>query len=417
MPRRTDVLIIGAGQAGLAMSYCLSQRGVVHVVLERGQVGERWISERWPSLRLLTPNAMIRLPGLPAPDAEPEGFMAAADFAATLSGYAAWAGAPVVTGCEVLSLSRGAGGGFHIETTAGAWSARAVVIATGACDRPAVPAWASGLPAGVAQVTTSDYRGPEALPDGGVLIVGASATGVQLAAEIRASGRPVTLAVGAHVRAPRRYRGRDVYDWLDRSGFLHEPREAGHEAARMMTLPSLQLVGREDGREIGLGALAEAGVRIAGRALGLAGGRVQFAANLAAECAAAEARRQKLLSAIDRHIAAAGLPVPEEPGAWRAPPPPGPGPEAVDLAAEGIRTVVWATGFRRAYPWLKLPVLDAAGEIVNAGGETPEAGLYVLGLPFMRQRSSAFIYGVGRDSEALAASIHRRLSQPQQLAA
>jgi putative flavoprotein involved in K+ transport len=417
MPRHTDVIIIGAGQAGLAMSHCLSQRGIEHVVLERGRVGERWLSERWPSLRLLSPNGMIRLPGLPVPAADPAGFMAAADYAATLSGYAARIGAPLVTGCEVLAVSRAAQGGFRVESSAGAWTTRAVVIATGACDRPAVPAWAAGLPAAVAQVTTSDYRGPEALPEGGVLVVGASSTGVQLAAEIRASGRPVTLAVGAHVRAPRRYRGRDLYDWLDESGFLYEPRAPGHDPARLMAMPSLQLVGSEDGRDIGLAALAEAGIRIAGRALGVADGRVRFAPTLGADCAAAEARRQTLLSAIDRHIAAAGLDVPDEPEAWRAPPPPSPGPEAVDLAAEGIRTVVWATGFRRAHPWLKLPVLDGSGEIVNAGGETPVTGLYVLGLPFMRQRSSAFIYGVGRDAEALAASIDRRLSHPQPLAA
>ncbi len=416
MLRHSDVIIIGAGQAGLAMSHCLNQRGIDHVVLERGRVGERWRSERWPSLRLLSPNGLIRLPGLP-PVADPEGFMAANDFAATLSGYAARIGAPLVTGCEVVALTSDATGGYRAETTAGTWTARAVVVATGACDIPDVPAWASDLPAAIRQVTTHDYRGPEALAEGGVLVVGASATGVQLAAEIRASGRPVTLAVGAHVRAPRRYRGRDLHAWLDESGFLYEPRERGRDAARLATLPSLQLVGSDDVRDVGLAALSEAGVRITGRALGLADGRVRFAESLAADCAAAEARRRTLLSAIDRHIAVSGLAVPEEPAAWRAAPTPDPGPTALDLAAEGIRTVLWATGFRRAYPWLKLPVLDAAGEIANLGGKTSLPGLYALGLPFMRQRSSAFIYGVGRDAEALAASVHRHLSHPQQLAA
>jgi putative flavoprotein involved in K+ transport len=416
MPRHTDVIIIGAGQAGLAMSHCLSQRGIDHVVLERGRVGERWHSERWPSLRLLSPNGMIRLPGLP-PVADPAGFMAATDFAATLSGYAARIGAPLVTGCEVLALTRIATGGFRAETTAATWTARAVVLATGACDVPAVPAWASALPAPMRQITTRDYRGPEALPEGGVLVVGASATGVQLAAEIRTSGRPVTLAVGAHVRAPRCYRGRDLLDWLDEGGFLYEPREEGRDAARLAALPSLQLVGSEDGRNIELATLAEAGVRLTGRALGPADSRVRFGASLAADCAAAEARRRTLLTAIDRHIALSGLAVPEEPAAWRASATPDPGPESLDLAAEGIRTILWATGFRRAYPWLKLPVLDAAGEIANTDGETSLPGLYALGLPFMRQRSSAFIYGVGRDAEALAASVHRHLSHPQPLAA
>ncbi len=415
MPTRTDVIIIGAGQAGLAMSHCLTARGIDHVVLERGRVGERWISERWPGLRLLTPNWMTQLPGL-RPAGDPDAFMAAADFAATLARYRAEIAAPVVTGCEVLAVGTGPRG-FTVWTSEGAFSARAVVVATGACDRPAIPAWSADLGLGVEQLDATEYRGPDALPDGGVLVVGASATGAQLASEIRASGRPVTLAAGRHVRAPRRYRGRDLFHWLDRSGFLREPRDPGADNRRLMAQPSLQIVGSDDGREISLDHLAAQGVRIAGRALGVAGGRVRFAPTLATERAAAERRRRKLLATIDEHIAAAGLEAPEEPQAWEAPAPLAPGPDSLDLGAADIRTVVWATGFRRAYPWLKLPVLDPQGEIQHRDGATSVPGLYTLGLPFMRHRSSAFIYGVGRDAEAIAASIAGRVTQADPIAA
>lgn len=411
----SDVIIIGAGQAGLAMSHCLGTLGIEHRILDRGGIGHRWVAERWPSLRLLSPNGMIRLPG-GKPPGDPDSFMSAARFAATLRQHARRIGAPVETGCEVLEVRRDHGG-FRIVSTTGTRTARAVVIATGACDRPRIPAWAAALPSAVRQVTTSSYREPASLPPGGVLVVGASSTGVQLAAEIAAAGRPVTLAVGRHVRAPRRYRGHDLFAWLDASGFLHEPRAQAMSTERALALPSLQLIGSAQGRDIGLVQLAAAGVRIAGRATGVIDGRVQFAGTLEQECMAAEIRRRRLLSEIDRHIAGTGLDVAEDPEAWDAPAPLVPGPAKLDLCAEGIGSVLWATGFRRTYPWLRLPVLDDAGEIVNRGGVTPEPGLFALGLPFMRHRSSAFIYGVGRDARALASTVAAHLGRPSRQAA
>jgi putative flavoprotein involved in K+ transport len=415
MHRHSDVIVIGAGQAGLAMSHWLGALGIDHAILDRGDIGHRWVAERWPSLKLLSPNSMIRLPG-GEPQDDPDGFMSAVRFAATLRDHARRIGAPVETGCEVLEVRRDHDE-FRIVTTQGTWTARAVVIATGACDSPRLPGWAAALPGEILQVTTSTYRDPASLPPGGVLVVGASSTGVQLAAEIAPAGRPVTLAVGRHVRAPRRYRGRDVFAWLDASGFLHEPRAQAMSSERALALPSLQLIGSVEGRDIGLAQLAAAGVRIAGRATGAIDGRVQFAGTLEQECMAAEIRRRRLLSEIDRHIAGTGLDVAEEPEAWVAPAPPARGPATLDLRAEGIGTVLWATGFRRTYPWLKLPVLDEAGEIVNRGGVTPVPGLFALGLPFMRHRSSAFIYGVGRDARALADAVASHLGQPSRQAA
>ncbi|MCV2868448.1 NAD(P)/FAD-dependent oxidoreductase [Defluviimonas sp. WL0002] len=407
MSTRRDAIIIGAGPAGLAMSRSLIQRGIDHAVLERGRIGERWHSERWPGLRLLTPNWMNALPGMGAIEA-PDAFMAASRFAHLLGAYGNGIAAPVITECDVLSVMR-AGRGFRVVSTNGEWTCRSVVLATGACDRSAVPAWAGGLPDRLCQLTPSSYRGPDALPSGGVLVVGASATGVQLAAEIRASGRPVTISTGRHVRAPRRYRGRDLFHWLDASGFLYEPRSRSR--SRPVALPSLQLIGSPESHEISLAALAGQGVRIAGRTSGLSGDCLRFAPTLAMECAAAEVRRRKLMSVIDGHILSSGIDAPADAQAWTVQVPPTSHFAASSLSTGEFATVIWATGFRRSYPWLQVPVLDASGEVMSDGGHTPVAGFYTLGLPFMRHRSSAFIYGFGPDAEAIAASVSRHLDQ------
>jgi len=415
MPLRVDVIIIGGGQAGLSLSHCLTAKGIEHVVLERGRVGERWIAERWPNLRLLSPNFMTRLPGLDTLS-DPEAFMKSAEFAAMLGHYADSFGAPVLSGCHVWSVAR-AGEGFSVWTSSGDFRARAVVVATGACDQPAVPGWASLVPEDVRQVTTIHYKGPEALDAGGVLVVGASATGLQLASEIHASGRPVTIAAGRHARAPRRYRGKDIFHWLDSSGFLYEPRDPLVPNRRLFSMPSFQLIGSEDGHDIGLDRLEAEGVTVAGRALGTTSGRVWFAESLQEDISAAEARLNRLLSSIDQHIAGMGLDAPHSPEAWKPAGVAGNGPVEVSLGGAGVRTIVWATGFRRTYPWLKLPVIDPRGEIVQFCGVTPEPGLFTLGLPFMRQRSSAFIYGAARDSDAIAQRVGAYLARPNSIAA
>lgn len=414
---RTDVAIIGAGQAGLAMSACLRRAGIDHCVIERGRVGERWRGERRPGLRLLTPAWMTRLPGMTPPDAHPESFLPISAFADQLDRYAADHEAPILAGCAVEAVERH-GKGFRLTTSRGTFLSRAVVIATGACDRPDVPAWAARLPASVAQFAADACPVPAALPSGGILVVGASASGLQIASELAVAGREVSLAVGRHVRAPRRYRGRDLFAWLDACGFLAAPRREGSGDGR--AAPSLPLVG---GREPGGGAALElstlhrAGVRVMGRALGAEDGAMQFSQALSYEVETAERRRATLLGAIDLYIARAGDPVAPEPAAWQ-PPGPLPAPPArLDLAADGIGTVVWATGYRRSYPWLRLPVLGPDGEIRQTGGVTELPGLYVLGLPYMRHRASALIDGVGRDAEALTLHIARNLGVPASIAA
>jgi putative flavoprotein involved in K+ transport len=414
--QRTDVIVIGGGHAGLAMSRHLADRGIGHAILERGRVAERWRSERWDSLHLLTPRWQSRLPHWSYRGPDPDGFMTMSEVVEYLEGYSRSFSAPVHTGVTVNAVERDRAG-FRVETTAGVWHAANVVIATGYCDRASVPPAAAALAPDIAQIVPTRYRHPGQLPDGPVLMVGASATGIQLASEIHRSGRPVTLAVGGHTRTPRQYRGRDIMAWLDEMGVLSEATSQVRDLETSRAEPSLQLVGDDGHRSLDLGVLQQQGVRIVGRMLGASGRHVALADDLAASIAHAEAKMQHLLDRVDGFIesSAPGGVFPE---ANRPRPVPVPdAPRAIDLAAAGIRTVVWATGYRRDYPWLRVPVLDGRGELQHDGGITPEPGLYALGLYFMRRRNSSFLDGVGADAADLAEHIERRLARRPRAAA
>jgi putative flavoprotein involved in K+ transport len=415
--RRTHTIVIGAGQAGLAISRCLRDRAVEHVVLERGRVAERWRSERWDSLRLLTPNWQSRLPGYRYTGPDPDAYMGMPELVGYLEGYARSFGAPVEENETVVAVEPAAPG-YRVVTHRAVWEGANVVIATGYCDVPDVPPLAAQLPPDVVQLVPTRYRNPGELPQGGVLVVGASASGVQLADEIHASGRPVTLAVGRHMRLPRLYRGRDILWWLDAMGVFDETGEDVFDLEISRRQPSLQLVGRPDRATLDLPLLERRGVRLVGRLVGVSGAVLSLADDLVAHTAAADARLARLLQRIDGYAAASGLdreagPAPAfEPFVW-----PAPAPTTIDLRAEGIRSVVWATGFRRQYPWLKLPVLDARGELRHAGGVTPAPGLYVLGLNFQKRRKSTFIDGVGDDARALADHITGRATDARRAVA
>lgn len=404
---QTEAIIIGAGQAGLAMSHCLARLGIDHVVLERGRVAERWQSERWDSLRLLTPNWMSNLPGWSYQGADPDGFMTKQEFAAWLVAYASTGALPVVTGATVRSV-RPLPGGYRVESDHGVWTAPCVVLATGHCDVPQVPGMAQQLPGSIHQVTPTWYRNPAELPQGDVLVVGASASGLQLAEEIQRSGRQVTISVGRHTRLPRLYRGQDIMWWLGRSG------ARGQGAADLATLrsqPSMQLVGRPERTDIDLGTLHDIGVRLVGRAVGIEDGRLQFKDDLAETVAASQVRLERLLGRIDAAADRAGAPA----EAWPAPQFFASSPNSLDLA--GVRTVVWATGFKRNYSWLHVPVLDGRGEIIHSGGVTPSPGLYVLGLRFLRHWDASFIDAVDEDATALAADLRGHLRTAIRVAA
>ena len=406
--KRIHTLVIGGGQAGLSMSSCLLHRGIDHVVLERGRVAERWRSERWDSLRLLTPRWQTRLPGWYYRGADPDGYMTRDELITYLEDYAASFAAPIETGVEVTSVERSAPG-FRVTTADGAWLARNVVVATGHCMTPFVPRAAEALPHEIAQIVPTRYRNAAALPPGGVLVVGASSTGLQLAEEIRRSGRAVTLAVGGHTRLPRSYRGRDIQFWLEAMGVWNDVarRERDLDAARREH--SLQLVGSPEHRSIDLAHLQRVGVRLVGRLQGVEGRRVLLAQDLGDTMAAADRRLERLLRRIDEFIDSRRLPERRMAFAHPAALPVPEAPAVLDLEAAGIRSVLWATGYRRSYPWLgSLDVLDARGEIRHDGGVAAEPGLYVLGLQFLRTRKSSLLDGVGPDAAHLADHILAR---------
>ena len=396
-------VVIGAGHAGLAMSHRLSARSIDHVLLERGEIANTWKTERWDSLRLLTPNWQSRLPGFGYDGDDPDGFMTMPDVISLIERYAAVVAAPVQPGTTVTQL-RPASNGYVITTNEGCWSTPTVVVATGACNVAHLPRFAADIPAGIDVVTPDAYRNPDQLAEGGVLIVGASATGIQLAEEIHRSGRPVTVAVGAHVRAPRVYRGRDIQRWMNDIGMMDERYDQVDDIVRVRRLPSLQIVGTPARTTLDLNALTSIGVHLVGRFAGISNGQAQFSGSLRNVCALADLKLGRLLDAIDEWATEQGLDGEfEDP--WRPAPtiveesPP----LGIDLTRGEISTIVWATGFRPDYTWLDVPVLDRKGLIRHDGGVVVDApGMYLMGMPFLRRRKSTLIDGAGDDAEDLS---------------
>ena len=402
---RTATVIVGAGHAGLAMSRRLTERSIDHVVLERGEVANSWRTERWPSLRLLTPNWQTRLPGYSYDGDDPDGFMSAAEVADLIAHYAHVVDAPVHTNTTVRSVHRH-DDGYAVVTDQGTWTAPNVVLASGACNRASVPAFAEAVPPSTTQITAMDYRGADTLPDGGVLIVGAGATAVQLADEIHRSGSPVTLSVGEHVRLPRTYRGCDIFSWMESVGVLDDRFDAVDDITRARHVPSPQLVGSPDRRAVDLNALTAIGVRIVGRLGRLADGRAQFAGSLPNVCALADLKMNRLLNTIDDW---AGGGRGERPEPTRVPSDPR---LELALTTGEIRTIVWATGYHPDYSWLDVPVLDRRRQIRHDGGVVIGVrGLYLLGTPFLRRRRSTYIHGATRDTDDIAELIRRNLAR------
>jgi putative flavoprotein involved in K+ transport len=395
----TDVIVIGAGHAGLSISYLLSERGVDNVVLERGEVANSWRNERWDSLKLLTPNWQTRLPGRHYSGGDPDGFMGMSELVGFLDDYAANLEAPVYKNTTVTALFRD-GSTYRVTTNRGTWRARSVVIATGACNKPSVPKIAASIPVEITQLTAHDYRSPQQVENGGVLIVGASATGMQLADELLAAGHEVTMAVGEHVRMPRRYRGKDILYWLDRSGIHGQRYDEVEDINRGRTLPSPQLVGSNDKSILDLNSLSDQDATIVGRLMGVRDGVAQFSGSLRNVCALADLKMNRLLNAIDEACpVAAGEAQPERFDDTRVDRFPR---LTLNLDKANVRTLIWATGFRPDYSWLNAPVLDRKGRIKHDGGIVDLPGMYVLGLPLMRRRKSSFIYGIEDDARDIS---------------
>jgi putative flavoprotein involved in K+ transport len=387
----TDVVVIGAGHAGLAASYFLSKHAIEHVVLERGEVANSWRNERWDSLKLLTPNWQSRLPGFEYAGEDPDGFMSMPEVVEFIEEYAKFSASPVQTDTTVQSVQRHLGA-YRVVTNRGVWHAKAVVIASGACNIANKPRASQDVPEGIASLTAHDFRNADQLEPGGVLIVGASATGLQFADEIRKAGHEVTIATGEHVRLPRTYRGHDIQFWMHITGLLNE----GYE--------EVDDVSRARGQILDLNRLSDNGVKIVGRLMSISKGTAQFSGSLRNVCALADLKMNRLLAAIDNWIE--NNPVlcdaPERFEATRVDDNPS---LLMDLEGNDIRTVIWATGFRPDYSWLDVPVLDRKGRIRHEGGVVDAPGMYVLGLPMLRRRKSSFIHGIEDDARDLMAHL------------
>ena len=398
---RTTTVVIGAGHSGLAMSKCLSDHSIDHVVLERHDIANSWRTERWDSLRLLTPNWQCRLPGYSYDGGDPHGYMTMAEVVEFITDYATFIAAPVQTETTVSSVRR-ADEGYRVTTNQDEWQCETIVVATGAFNTPHRPPSSDAVPSWVTTLTPFEYRNPDQLAEGGVLVVGASATGVQIVCEVQRSGRPVTLAVGEHVRGPRDYRGRDIHWWMDAAGVLDERYDEVDDIVRARRVPSMQLAGSPDRANFDLNALTSAGVRIAGRLAGINGCQVQFSGSLRNKCELADLKLGRLLDTIDEWTSASGLDDSVPPPHRFSPTLVGDSPPlGLDLAKGEIETVIWATGFRPDYSWLDVPVLDGKGMIRHEGGVVDSPGMFLLGSPFLRRRKSSFMDGARADAVEL----------------
>jgi putative flavoprotein involved in K+ transport len=423
---RVTTVVIGAGHSGLAVSRHLGERGIDHVVLERDEVASSWRAQRWDSLRLLTPNWLTRLPGYPYRGDDPDGYMSAPQVTSFIKDYAKEIAAPVRANTTVTAVRR-IDGGYVVETDQETWRARTVVVAAGGATVPSVPNVREAVPAGIEHRTAAGsahasprYRNPDDLPDGGVLVVGPSASGIQIAQEVHASGRPVTLAVGEHVRMPRTYRSKDVLWWMDATGLFDERYDQIPDLLRARVLPSMQLVGSPGRATLDLNTLTRAGVRLVGRLAGVRDGVAQLSGSLPNVCTLADLKLKRLLAGFAEWAETAGaaqtagLPAgePVEPTAV-----PSPTRQELDLRNGEIRTIIWATGLRPDFGFLSglgdLPVFDRHGRVRHEGGVVSASpGLYVLGLPFLRRRKSTLIDGAGPDAADIASHLASHLDTP-----
>lgn len=396
----TDTLVVGAGQAGVAMSEHLGKLGIPHLVLERHRIAERWRSERWDSLVANGPAWHDRFPGMEFPGYGPDEFVTKEDVADYFVAYAKMINAPIRTGVEVKRVVRQQGQpGFLVETSEGTIRAQRVVAATGPFQRPLIPVIAP-QDAGLTQIHSAQYRNPEQLPEGAVLVVGSGSSGVQIADELQRAGRQVYLSVGAHDRPPRSYRGRDFVWWL---GVLGAWDAAATEPGKEHV--TIAVSGARGGHTVDFRALGHQGITLVGVTQGFENGVARFAPDLADNIARGDDNLRQMLDAADAYIARHGLDLPEEPEARRRLADPACVTHpllSLDLAQAGVRTIIWATGFTVDYGWLQVDALDAKGKPRHQRGVSSEPGVYFLGLPWLSRRGSTFIWGVWHDAKYIA---------------
>lgn len=395
------VAVVGGGQAGLSVSYCLRERGIKHVVVERNRVGHEWRERRWDSFCLVTPNWQCKLPGYPYQGDDPDGFMVRDEIIRYLEDYVAFFQPPLAEGVSVDGLRRSPSGVFELSTSEGDFTADQVVVATGPYHTPSVPRMAERLPADVEQIHSSRYRNPGQLPEGGVLVVGTGQSGCQIAEDLHLAGRRVHLAVGSAPRVARFYRGRDCVAWLDDMGYYAKDIGDFDDAGAVRMRVNHYVTGRDGGRDIDLRAFARDGMRLYGRLTGIDGTHMDFADDLKVNLDRADAVAEGIKDGIDAYITAQGITAPDEARyvpVWE----PAEQAASLDLEDAGITSVVWSTGFRRDHRWVEIPAFDGRGYPMHWRGATSTPGLYFLGLPWQYSWGSGRFEAVGRDAEFLA---------------
>lgn len=403
-PGHRTAIVVGAGQAGLSMSHCLTRRGIDHVVLEKNRVGAEWRDRRWDSFCLVTPNWQCDLPGFPYPGTDPHGFMPRDEIVAYLEEYARSFTVPLHEGVTAQRLQARRDGSFRLVTDQGTWTADHVVVATGPYQVPLVPRIGERIPEHVVQVHSADYRNPAQLPDGPVLVVGTGQSGCQIAEDLHLDGRQVHLAVGSAPRVARRYRGRDVVDWLADMGYYRRSIDEFADADAVRLRANHYVTGRDGGHDIDLRVFALEGMRLYGRLTDVRSGRLRFADDLATNLDHADQVSESIKDSIDAFIASQRIDAPVEARyvpVWQPGDPAGL--EVTDIAA-----VVWATGFGRDNRWIDVPVFDGKGYSVHHRGVTTRPGLYFLGLPWQWTWGSGRFCGVAADAEYLADRIATR---------
>jgi putative flavoprotein involved in K+ transport len=400
------VVVVGAGQAGLSMSYCLKQRGIEHVVLEANQVAHSWRSARWDTFCLVTPNWQCRLPGHAYTGPDPQGFMGRDEIVRYLEDYARVFEPPLRTGVHVWKLTpkEAEEARFELSTSQGTFTASEVVVATGSYHLSTIPKMSKGLESRVVQIHSSAYRNPEALPDGEVLVVGSGQSGCQIAEDLHLAGRKVHLAVGDAPRCARRYRGKDVVEWLDLMRYYDIPIDRHPNREQVRDRANHYVTGRDGGRDIDLRRFALEGMKLYGPLRDIAGGRLEFAPHLKRHLDGADDVYRSINRSIDKYIAENGVVAPPE---RDYAPPWEPSEETTTLDAEraGITAVVWCIGFGSDFRWVNAPIFDPRGYPTHERGVTSVPGLYVIGLPWLHTWGSGRFSGVGRDAEHLAEKI------------
>jgi putative flavoprotein involved in K+ transport len=406
-------IIIGGGQAGLSISHCLKERGIDHLIFEKERLGESWRTKRWDSFCLVTPNWQCQLPGFHYSGNDPDGFMKKDEIVAYIEAYAQSFQPPLREGVNVSRLAQDEAGRFVISTSIGDYLADQVVVATGGYQVPSVPRIAERLRGTVGQMLSSDYKNPESIGPGEVLVVGSGQSGCQIAEDLHLAGRRVHLCVGGAPRTARRYRGKDVVAWLHEMGYYDKPIHEHPLKERVRAKANHYVTGRDGGRDIDLRKLATEGMKLYGRLKDIDGTLLKFAEDLKQNLDQADAVAESIKNTIDKFIESAGIEAPTEERyrpAWE----PSAEVRELDYLAAGIRTVIWSVGYRTDYSWIEIPIFDGKGYPSHQRGVTTVPGLYFLGLPWQYTWGSGRFSGVARDATFLADFMEARRGVPPQ---